>query len=31
MSKAKKEKIIGQDIKLDVLLREEVSDIYNVK
>ena len=23
--------IIGQDIKLDVLLREEVSDIYNVK
>ena len=23
--------IIGQDIKLDVLLREEVSDIYKVK
>ena len=23
--------IIGQDLKLDVLLREEVSDIYNVK
>ena len=23
--------IVGQDVKLDVLLREEISDIYNVK